>query len=99
MPDSQWNVGPLPSVKNGPAGSSGDPDGVINGTSELLQNIQPYAYASSARTGSDRNYQQIPHRIQSIVPKLYLPHASLAEPELVGLSHPIDQGDVINKIN
>lgn len=99
QPDSQWNVGPLPNPSNGPAGSSGDPDGRINGTSELLSNITPYAYANSARTGSDRNYQQIPHRVQKIVPCLYLPPADIHEDNLVPLSHAVDQGDIAFVVN
>lgn len=99
QPDSQWNVGPLPSVSGGPSGSSGDPDGVINGSGDLLSNIVPYAYATSARTGSDRNYQQIPHRIQKIVPQLFLPPADMHEPNLFPLSHAVDQGDIAFIIN
>jgi hypothetical protein len=70
FPDVLMNSGPLPSTAGGPAGSNGSVDGVINGTSALLQNISPYALGKSARTGSDRNYQQIPHRFQYIIPKL-----------------------------
>lgn len=94
MPDSQWNVGPLPSISGGPTGSNGDPDGVINGSGELLSGIVPYAYGESARTGSDRNYQQIPHRIQQIVHLLHLPHADLHQSDLVRVSHAVDQGDI-----
>lgn len=98
-PDSQWNVGPLPSISGGPTGSSGDPDGVINGTGDLLSNITPYAYGTSARTGSDRNYQQIPHRIQKIIPQLFLPSADVHEKNLCPLSHAVDQGDIAFLIN
>lgn len=93
-PDVQMNVGPLPSVAGGPEGSNGDPDGRINFNSSLLEGIQPYAYGEAARMGSDRNYQQIPHRIQQIIPMLYLPHADKEEKSLVHVSHAVDVGDV-----
>ena len=92
FPDVLMNSGPLPSTAGGPAGSDGSVDGVINGTSALLQNISPYAMGKSARTGSDRNYQQIPHRFQYIVPKLYLPR--FRGDSHIPVSHAVDQGDV-----
>ena len=73
FPDVQMNVGPLPNTSGGPAGSDGTADGRYNFNSDLLSSIEPYAFGSSARMGSDRNYQQIPHRIQKIIPPLYLP--------------------------
>ena len=94
FPDTQMNVGPLPSIAGGPAGSGGDPDGRINFNGNLLEGIQPYSYAEAARMGSDRNYQQIPHRMQHIIPVLYLPHADPALDELVSVSHAVDMGDV-----
>jgi hypothetical protein len=92
FPDVLMNKGPLPSTAGGPAGSDGSVDGVINGTSALLQNINPYAIGKSARAGSDRNYQQIPHRQQYIIPKLCLPDFS-GEGH-VRVSHAVDQGDL-----
>ena len=94
MPDTQMNVGPLPSTTGGPAGSNGDPDGRINFNSNLLSGITPYAYADGARVGSDRNYQQIPHRMQYIVERLHLPHADPRIHDLVPMSHSVDMGDV-----
>ena len=92
LPDTQMNVGPLPSIAGGPAGSNGDPDGKINFNNNLLDGITPYAYGQSARMGSDRNYQQIPHRVQQIINVLYLPTADNSD--LVSMSHAVDQGDV-----
>ena len=92
FPDVLMNSGPLPSTAGGPAGSDGSVDGVINGTSALLQNISPYAMGKSARTGSDRNYQQIPHRFQYIIPKLYLPR--FRGESHIPVSHAVDQGDI-----
>ena len=92
FPDVLMNSGPLPSTAGGPAGSDGSVDGVINGTSALLGNITPYAVGKSARTGSDRNYQQIPHRYPYIIPKLFLP--DFTGDGLLSVSHAVDQGDI-----
>jgi hypothetical protein len=92
FPDVLMNSGPLPSTAGGPAGSDGSIDGVINGTSALLENISPYAIGKSARTGSDRNYQQIPHRFQYIIPRLYIPHFD--NDRRIHISHAVDQGDI-----
>lgn len=92
FPDVLMNSGPLPSTAGGPAGSDGSVDGVINGTSALLENISPYAFGKSARTGSDRNYQQIPHRFQYIIPRLYIPHFDTDR--RIHISHAVDQGDI-----
>jgi hypothetical protein len=94
FPDVLMNSGPLPSTVGGPAGSDGSIDGVINGTSALLENISPYAIGKSARTGSDRNYQQIPHRFQYIIPKLYLPSFYHGKDKPIPVSHAVDQGDI-----
>jgi hypothetical protein len=93
FPDVLMNSGPLPSTAGGPAGSNGSIDGVINGTSALLENITPYAIGKSARTGSDRNYQQIPHRYQYIIPKIWLPDFH-TDKRHHGVSHAVDQGDI-----
>ena len=91
-PDVRMNQGPLPSVGGGPVGSDGTPDGVINGTGSLLENITPYAYGESARAGSDSNYQQIPHRAQYIVLPLHLPTQDGTS--LVKISHAVDNGEM-----
>lgn len=97
MPDVQMNKGPLPTIAGGPAGSNGIADGRYNFNSDLLNGITPYAYGESARMGSDKNYQQIPHRLQKIIPMLYLPAAQqtmLRGMEKVTVSHSVDMGDV-----
>ena len=97
FPDANINgSGPLPTSLSGPAGVNGDPDGRINFNSDLLSGITPYAYEpGQGRMGSDRNYQQIPHRIQKIVPKLFLPYADMGNSQsCLALSHAVDQGDV-----
>lgn len=98
MPDVRMNQGPLPSVAGGPAGSDGTADGRYNFNGNLLDGITPYAYGEAARAGSDRNYQQIPHRIQKIVPPLYLPDLDGKSGKKM-MSHAVDQGDVAFIIN
>ena len=97
FPDANINGGgPLPTSLSGPAGVNGDPDGRINFNSELLSGIAPYAYGpGQGRMGADRNYQQIPHRIQKIVPKIFLPYADVSNVESsLAISHAVDQGDI-----
>ena len=89
MPAAQINEhGPLPT------GPYAGLDGVINGTNSLLDNIKPYAQPKSGAMGSDRNYQQIPHRMQQVVPMLFLPSADPAILEPCRVSHPVDFGDI-----
>jgi hypothetical protein len=49
--------------------------------------------------GSDRNYQQIPHRKQYPVPKIYLPEPAWDTTALFDMSHPIDMGDLVFIVN
>lgn len=93
FPDTLRDKGPLPSVAGAPVGCNGTPDAVINGTSSLLQNITPYAKGESARMGSDSNYQQIPWRMQYIVPQLFIPSFHEYESS-IPVSHAVDQGDI-----
>lgn len=93
FPDTLRNKGPLPSVVGGPAGSNGTPDAVINGSSSLLSNITPYAKGESARMGSDSNYQQIPWRMQYIIPQLFIP-SFLEHEGSIAVTHAVDQGDI-----
>lgn len=97
MPDVRMNQGPLPSVAGGPAGTDGTPDGVINGTNRLLSGITPYAYGESARMGSDSNYQQVPHRVQYIVPPIHLPSWDSTTTHRV--CHVVDNGDLAFVLN
>ena len=95
FPDANINDGGLlPTSLSGPAGINGDPDGRINFNSELLSGVTPYAYGPG-RMGSDCSYQQIPHRMQKIISKLFLPYADILNDKgSLGLSHAVDQGDV-----
>jgi hypothetical protein len=65
--------GPMPTSISCPEGIKSDPDGRYNFNNTLLSSIAPYAGPKEGRMGSDRNYQQIPHRKQYPVPKIYLP--------------------------
>jgi len=91
-PDVRMNQGPLPSVAGGPAGTDGTVDGRINASGGLLEGITPYAYGESARAGSDSNYQQVPHRVQHVVPPLHvLTQDSTATHKVC---HVVDNGDL-----
>ena len=68
------------------------PDGKYNYNSTLLGDLQPYAYGEGAYLSSQQSYQNIPHRIQKILPVIYLP-----EPDgqtHFRLSHSVDDGDI-----
>jgi len=95
QPDAVFGPGPLPSASN----ISATPDGVYSDAGGLLSGISPYAGPKAGRMGSDRNYQQIPHRMQHIVHMLYLPYADKKQRELVGVSHAVDQGDIAFVLN
>jgi hypothetical protein len=49
--------------------------------------------------GSDRNYQQIPHRKQFPVPRLFLPEHEWDTGACCEVSHPIDMGDMVFIVN
>lgn len=92
FPDVVMNSGPLPPTGGLPAPLHDTPDGKINYNSTLLGDLQPYAYGEGAYLSSQHSYLNIPHRIQKIIPVIYLP-----EPDgrnTFRLSHGIDDGDV-----
>lgn len=91
--------GPLPTSISGPEGVNGDPDGRYNFNDALLSSIAPYAGPKEGRMGSDRNYQQIPHRKQYPVPKIYLPEPAWDTSATFDMSHPIDMGDLVFIVN
>jgi hypothetical protein len=91
--------GPLPTNLSGPEGINGDPDGRYNFNDALLAGITPYAGPQAGRMGSDRNYQQIPHRKQFPVPKIWLPEPGWNAETLFDMSHPIDMGDLVFIVN
>ena len=97
-----FGAGPLPTpdvLSGGPAGINGDPDGVYNDSGGLLSGIDKYAGPKEGRISSDKQYQQIPHRMQHIIHMLYLPYADKRQHELVPMSHAVDQGDIAFVVN
>jgi hypothetical protein len=78
---------------------SGDPDGRYNFKDALLAGITPYTGPQACHMGSDRNYQQIPHRNQFPVPKIWLPEPAWDAETLLDMSHPIDMGDLVFIVN
>ena len=92
FPDVVMNQGPLPGMGGLPAPLHDTADARINYGSSLLGNLDPYAYGEPGYLSSQTGYLNIPHKIQKIVPYLYLP-----EPDGTGsfrLCHPIDDGDL-----
>ena len=92
FPEVVMNQGPLPGTGGLPRPLHDTPDGRINYNNTLLGNIEPYAYGKPGYLSSQTAYLNIPHRIQKIVPPLYLPEPAHAES--FKLSHPIAEGDV-----
>jgi hypothetical protein len=91
--------GPLPTSLSGPEGINGDPDGRYNFNESLLSGIIPYAFGKEGRMGSDRNYQQIPHRKQFPVPPVFLPEPDPGTDQTFEMSHGIDMGDIAFILN
>jgi hypothetical protein len=94
FPDVVINGGgqPLPGMGGLPTPLHDTPDGKINYNSSLLGDLEPYAYGEPGYQSSQTAYLNIPHKVQKIVPFLYLP-----EPDRVDsfrLNHPIDDGDI-----
>lgn len=92
FPDVVMNQGPLPGTGGLPNPLHDTPDARINYNSTLLGDIEPYAYGEPGYLSSQNSYLNIPHRIQKIVPCLYLPEPN--ENRSFTLNHPIDDGDI-----
>lgn len=94
FPDVVINGGgnPLPGMGGLPTPLHDTPDGKINYNSSLLGDLEPYAYGEPGYLSSQSSYLNIPHRIQKLVPTLWIP-----ETDGTGsfrLCHPIDDGDI-----
>jgi hypothetical protein len=94
FPDVVINGGgnPLPGMGGLPTPLHDTPDGKINYNSSLLGDLEPYAYGEPGYLSSQSSYLNIPHRIQKLVPALWIP-----ETDGTGsfrLCHPIDDGDI-----
>lgn len=92
FPDVVMNQGPLPGMGGLPKPLHDTVDGRINYNSSLLGDIEPYAYGEPGYLSSQNAYLNIPHRIQKIVPCLYLPEPD--DDKSFALYHPIDDADI-----
>jgi hypothetical protein len=72
------------------------PDGMINETSALLDNVSAYSYGpNNNRPSTQTSYVNHPHRIQKIIPKMFLPCArgDSGLPD-IALEHALHDGDL-----
>ena len=91
FPEVVMNSGPLPPEGGLPAPLHDTPDARINYGSTLLGDLQPYAYGEAGYMSSQSQNNQ-PHRIQKIIPELYLPEPS--GQDVFKLSHAVDDSDL-----
>lgn len=94
FPQVVMNQGPLPGAGGLPQPLHETADARINYGSSLLGDLTPYAYGEPGYLSSQNAYLNIPHKIQKIVPVVYLPEAKVGAKEVFDLSHPIDDGDI-----
>lgn len=94
FPQVVMNQGPLPGSGGLPAPLHETADARINYGSSLLGDLTPYAYGEPGYLSSQNAYLNIPHKIQKIVPVVYLPEAKPGAKDFFDLSHPIDDGDL-----
>lgn len=94
FPQVVMNQGPLPGAGGLPQPLHDTPDARINYGSSLLGDLTPYAYGEPGYLSSQNAYLNIPHKIQKIVPVVYLPEARRPAKDMVDVSHPIDDGDL-----
>ena len=94
FPQVVMNQGPLPGAGGLPAPLHETPDARINYGSSLLGDLTPYAYGEPGYLSSQNAYLNIPHKIQKIVPVVFLPEAKVGAKEFFDLSHPVDDGDL-----
>jgi hypothetical protein len=97
FPNTIMNEGPLPSMST--AGYNAEfqtPDSIINETTALLSNISAYSYGPNAsRPSTQTSYVNHPHRIQKVIPKIFIPAASgdIKTPD-IALEHALRDGDL-----
>lgn len=94
FPQVVMNQGPLPSSGGLPQPLHEQADARINYGSSLLGDLTPYAYGEPGYLSSQNAYLNIPHKIQKIVPVVFLPEAKCPALDITDLSHPIDDGDI-----
>jgi hypothetical protein len=93
MPDAKFNSnGPLPPTSNPDVHFTG---AKINATSALLKGVDAYDYGDHKYTSDDIAYQNIPVKIQKIIPQVKLPSSiDQSQEDWLTMSHPIDDGDL-----
>ena len=94
MPQVVMNQGPFPGSGGLPRPLHDTADARINYNSSLLGNLTPYAYGEPGYLSSQTAYLNIPHKIQKIVPVVFLPEARVGTTEFIDLPHPVDDGDL-----
>lgn len=94
FPQVVMNQGPLPGTGGLPQPLHETADARINYGSSLLGDLTPYAYGEPGYLSSQNAYLNIPHKIQKIVPVVYLPVAKNGATDFFDLPHPIDDGDI-----
>jgi len=93
FPQVVMNQGPMPGTGGLPRPLHDTVDGRINYNSSLLGDLSPYAYGEPGYLSSQTSYLNIPHKLQKIVPSVYLPEAKVGAMDFFDLSHPVDDGD------
>lgn len=97
FPNTVRDAGPLPPLSTGGMQSEFQtPDGMINETSALLSNVDAYSYGpNSERPSTQTSYVNHPHRIQKVIPKMFLPAAQAVAGEGdIALEHALADGDL-----
>ena len=94
FPQVVMNQGPMPGTGGLPRPLHDTVDGRINYNSSLLGDLSPYAYGEPGYLSSQTSYLNIPHKLQKIVPAVFLPVAVMGTHEFFDLSHPVDDGDL-----
>jgi hypothetical protein len=94
FPQVVMNQGPMPGTGGLPRPLHDTVDGRINYNSSLLGDLSPYAYGEPGYLSSQTSYLNVPHKLQKIVPSVYLPEAKVGAMDFFDLSHPVDDGDL-----
>jgi len=94
FPQVVMNQGPMPGTGGLPRPLHDTVDGRINYNSSLLGDLEPYAYGEPGFLSSQTSYLNIPHKLQKIVPAVFLPEARHVAVDFFDLSHPVDDGDL-----
>jgi hypothetical protein len=92
FPDAKINQnGPLPPTSSPAVHYT---TSKINNTDRLLSGINAYDYGDHKYTSDDIAYQNIPVKVQKIIPEVKLPGASNEGDNWIKITHPVDDGDL-----